>query len=198
MTQTGLITTRIRDTRIASLPLFLLLAVSAPRFPIEDYLEWVGYFLLIACVLGRSLCAVHIGGRKKHELVVSGPYSVVRNPLYLFSFFGVAGIGAVSGMVSITLLLMLAFAGYYSVVVRREEAYLLARHGQDYARYGARTARWLPRFEQWSEPSEILLRPRHLATTMRDSAWFLVAFPAIELLEYFQEQDLLPVLIYLP
>ena len=45
---------------------------------------------------------LYVGGRKNAELVTTGPYSMMRNPLYFFSLLGVAGVGAQTGSVLAT------------------------------------------------------------------------------------------------
>ena len=43
--------------------------------------------MILICILGRTWATLYIGGQKQRELVTKGPYSVVRNPLYLFTLF---------------------------------------------------------------------------------------------------------------
>ncbi len=70
----------------------------------HERVELAGFVAMIVSIVGRAWCSLYIGGRKKSEIVDRGPYSVTRNPLYLFSFIGAFGIGAQSGSVTIALL----------------------------------------------------------------------------------------------
>src|SRR5262245_14008421 len=65
----------------------------------------VGLVLILLGILGRTWCTLYIGGLKKRELVTAGPYSLVRNPLYVFSALGAAGIGAQTGSALLAVLL---------------------------------------------------------------------------------------------
>lgn len=49
--------------------------------------EVLSFVFLLVAALGRVWTSAYISGRKNHELVVNGPYSLTRNPLYFFSFF---------------------------------------------------------------------------------------------------------------
>ena len=62
-------------------------------------IEWFGIFAIILCIFGRTWTSLYIGGRKNRALLTKGPYSVVRNPLYVFSILGAAGAGAQLGSV---------------------------------------------------------------------------------------------------
>ena len=53
----------------------------------------LGLLLIAVCIVGRTWCTLYIGGHKKRQLRTHGPYSVVRNPLYVFTIIGTAGIG---------------------------------------------------------------------------------------------------------
>jgi protein-S-isoprenylcysteine O-methyltransferase Ste14 len=165
---------------------------------IHEGLEWIGYFALILCVLGRAWCAAYIGGRKNQAVVTSGPYSIVRNPLYVFSFFGVLGVGLSTGTVAMPALLAMTFAIYYAQVVRREERFLIDNLGPDYVEYMHRVPRWIPRLALWFERDEIVVRPRFVLLTIRDSAWFFIALPVLELVDTLHQLGWLPVYFWLP
>ena len=54
----------------------------------HEAVETAGVLLIAIAILGRAWCTLYIGGRKAQELTDSGPYSLSRNPLYVFSFIG--------------------------------------------------------------------------------------------------------------
>ena len=166
--------------------------------PAHELLDLLSYTLLIVAVLGRIWCSVYIGGRKKRELVAAGPYSIVRNPLYVFSFLGVTGIGLASGTVTLTIMLCLLFTVYYAAVVRHEERILTELFGEPYTAYIARVPRWLPKFMLWSDNYRPQVEPRVVLITMRDSVWFFIALPVFETIEYLHGLGYLPVVLNLP
>jgi protein-S-isoprenylcysteine O-methyltransferase Ste14 len=195
-----LLKARRRHTRLAAIPIALAILLTAPSWesPLNDLYRWVGYFALVLCVMGRAWCSAYIGGRKNYELIGLGPYSVVRNPLYVFSFFGVAGIGFATGTLTFLVLLTILFALYYRVVVAREEAFLRAEFGSLFADYCARVPRWIPDFSLWRNETEIAVKPRFILLTMRDSVLFVLAFPLLQLIAYLHESGVVPVLLRLP
>ena len=81
-----------------------------------------GLVLILLSILGRTWCTLYIGGLKKRELVTAGPYSLVRNPLYVFSAIGAAGIGAQTGSALLALLFAAGALAVFQVVARHEEA----------------------------------------------------------------------------
>lgn len=197
-----LIKARMRHTRLLMLMLFPIVVFSIGMVNHESFthevMDWGGYVLIIVCVLGRAYCSVFIGGRKNDDLVTEGPFSVVRNPLYVFSFIGVVGIGLQSGMFTLLALLVLVFMTYYPRVIRQEEAFLMNRFGSDYQRYMAHVPRWWPRLSLWREPGEIPTRPRFIRETMMDASLFFLALPCFELLEALHENGMLPHYLLLP
>jgi protein-S-isoprenylcysteine O-methyltransferase Ste14 len=80
----------------------------------------------------------------KTPLVIGGPYAVVRNPIYSFVLVSaLAMVAAVPSVPSIAGVAMVA-VGVDLWVRRVEEPFLIAQHGDAYARYAARTGRFLP------------------------------------------------------
>jgi protein-S-isoprenylcysteine O-methyltransferase Ste14 len=166
--------------------------------PIHEMIEWAGLVLIFICIGGRCWCALYIGGRKNHELVTTGPYSITRNPLYLFSIVGATGVGAQFGGISIALLAGLFVTIIHLLVVRQEERLLLAQHGEIYRQYLAEVPRLLPDFLRWNDVDVIEVQPRPVVTTFLDACLFLASVPIAESLEYFQRLGYIHIFLRLP
>jgi hypothetical protein len=135
---------------------------------------------------------------KKRELVRKGPYSVVRNPLYLFTVVGAAGIGALSGSITNTIVFGAALLALFYFVVLEEERFLAATFPDAFAAYAARVPRLWPRFALWEDVGELLIKPRLVHRTFFDASMFLLAVPLTDLIDWGQRLGWLPVLFYLP
>lgn len=166
--------------------------------PFHEGLEVVGMAAILACIVGRAWCSLYIGGRKKAEIVDRGPYSVSRNPLYVFSFIGSFGMGAQTGSLTITALFLAIAVLVFTFTVQREEAWLSQAFGADYAAYRARTPRFWPDPAQWRDAETLEVRPRFFLTTLRDGLVMLLAFPLFEGLEHLQHIGWVEVLFKLP
>jgi len=164
---------------------------------IQALVEIAGLLLIFVCILGRTWCTLYIGGYKKRELITKGPYSVVRNPLYVFTSLGAAGMGAQTGSVVIALLSAAATVAIFSTVARREEAFLAATF-PEFADYAARVPRFWPRWSVWQEADELRVRPHLVRRTFLDACLFLLAVPGAGLLAWLQQAAGLPVLFDLP
>lgn len=164
----------------------------------HEGVELVGFVAMILSIVGRAWCSLYIGGRKKAEIVDRGPYSITRNPLYVFSFIGAFGIGVQSGSVTIGLGFVLAALGVFYLTVRREEAFLEREFGAVYTAYKARTPRFWPRFSLWRDEEQLTIRPSLFVTTIRDGLVFLLAIPVFELIDAGQAANWLPIAMHLP
>lgn len=197
-----LLKARMRHTKLYVLAVAVLILFSGTAIPAEsplhEILELAGYFLVAICALGRLYCTGFIGGLKNEQVIRSGPFSIVRNPLYVFSFLGVVGIGLESGMVTVFALLVGGFMFYYPSVVKREEEFLRHKFGADYEDYCLKVPRWIPDFKLWNEPEEITLRPKFLLNAFKDSMVFFLPLPAFELLEHLHEAGYFEFLKYIP
>ena len=165
---------------------------------LEHPVEHLGLVAIMACILGRAWCSLYIGGRKKAEIVDRGPYSISRNPLYVFSFMGAFGVGAQAGSVTLASLFLLLTVAVFYATVKREEAWLTGAFGQTYLDYCARTPRFGPDFSRWRDAESLDVRPRFFLTTLRDGLVFLLAVPLFESVERLQDIGWLSALIHLP
>jgi len=85
------------------------------------------------------------------QLVVSGPYRYVRNPMYLGLLLTLAGEAAVFPNIAMGLLVEAAlfWLGATVFVVAFEEPVLRSTFDGDYAGYCSGVRRWIPRLTPW-------------------------------------------------
>lgn len=76
-------------------------------------------------------------------LVTSGPYAHSRNPMYIALSLLYVGIGVILNAGWVLAALPAVVVVMHFGVVRREEAYLERRFGDEYLAYRARVRRWL-------------------------------------------------------
>ena len=164
----------------------------------HEIIEIAGFVLIGACVLGRTWSTHYIGGKKKSEIVDVGPYSMSRNPLYVFTVLGTTGMGLTTGVLTYGLIFGLVCFVIFDQVIRREETFLLETFGEPYRRYLERVPRWLPKFSLWADLEEIVVKPRLILITFRDACLLLLAFPYFEGIEYLQTAHILPIVAQLP
>lgn len=192
---------RTRRTRRLVWAIAPLLVVSAPLITTQwvlVLLDMLGILCLIACIVGRTWSAIYIGERKGRELVQVGPYSVVRNPLYLSSFIGMIGAALLSGMFTLLILAVIAFAAYYRVTIAREEEYLRERHGAAYDAYARAVPRWRPRLSGWRDVPRVSTSPALVLKHLRESSFFFLSFFFFESIRLLHDAGIVPVLIRLP
>lgn len=164
---------------------------------IHDYLKMLGIILIATAITGRAWCTIHIANRKKTELVRTGPYSMSRNPLYVFSMIAAFGAGLLSASVTLGVVFALVVFLVFDQVIRKEEAFLLDAFGEDYRRYLKETPRWFPRFSAYRDVEELVTRPKLFLITLRDGSAFFLLIPVFELAEYARDAGWIPVLLHL-
>jgi protein-S-isoprenylcysteine O-methyltransferase Ste14 len=87
-------------------------------------------------IVGLAIRAWAAGYLRKHQvLAVSGPYAFTRNPLYFGSVILAAGFMVAGGSIWAAIVVAAYLAVFYPAVMRREEAELRARYGEDFAKY---------------------------------------------------------------
>jgi len=112
------------------------------------WLTWpLGCAVLTAGVAVRVAAQSHLHHRLKMqlELTTSGPYGLVRNPLYIGNTLICTSAAVLGKLLWLAPLAFLWCVVVYAVVVRSEEERLLNLYGEPYHRYLAEVPRWLPR-----------------------------------------------------
>jgi len=178
-----------------------LLAVVAPKQEfniLSQALKLIGTIAVFAAIAGRAWSLLYVGGRKNVNLVVRGPYSTTRNPLYFFSLVGIAGASAQSG----SLLIVAAVTAFsyfaFDMAIRGEETYLAERHGAAFDLYRMATPRLLPRASLRKESKRTPLQSAVALRSLKDGLVFVVAWAGVGLLSLGQSTAILPVLWTLP
>ena len=119
--------------------------------PFADWLFWLGSFLTAGGLLFTVWARLHLGRnwsgsvtiKKGHELVTSGPYTLVRHPIYtglLLAFLGSAlALGEWRGVLAFALA-----AGALWRKLRLEERWMRQQFGDAYQAYSQRVAALVP------------------------------------------------------
>jgi protein-S-isoprenylcysteine O-methyltransferase Ste14 len=154
---------------------------------IHGALESIGIALIVVAIAGRAWCSLYIGGKKLRDLVTTGPYSINRNPLYLFTFMGVFGVGLQTGAILPAVVLAALTTAVFAMVVPHEERALHEIYGAEYDAYRARVPRYWPRFANWRDSRRLVVDPATIRRTVADALPLLIAYPVMELFEYLQD-----------
>ncbi|PYU49586.1 MAG: isoprenylcysteine carboxylmethyltransferase family protein [Acidobacteria bacterium] len=106
-------------------------------------------------VIGLWLRAYAAGYLHKQEvLTVTGPYAYTRNPLYLGSAILALGAGIATRSWLSGLILIVYFAVFYSIVMRREASELRLRHGTSFDEYARTVPLFIPRLTAAKLPGD--------------------------------------------
>lgn len=97
---------------------------------------------LIIRVLSRDWKLTH--GNDK--LVTTGPYSILRNPMYFGSFLAGFGVCLILGSFVFLAIFTVVFLAVHILIARREEHYLLTCWPEEYPLYMASVPGWFPSF----------------------------------------------------
>ena len=120
----------------------------------SPFLVGVGVAITIVGELIRLWSVYHIGAisRTRSErlgpLVASGPFALVRNPLYVGNILLWVGFTIAARMLWLAPIILVLLALEYHAIVRWEEMLLESRLGQAYREYAARVPRWIPSFNR--------------------------------------------------
>jgi protein-S-isoprenylcysteine O-methyltransferase Ste14 len=171
---------------------------SFPREELHETLEAIGQLLILIGILGRAWCTMHIGGQKFSELVTYGPFSISRNPLYVFSLIAAFGAGLQTGSIIFAVIALFCVWLVLDVTVRQEEAALSRRFAESYDAYCARTPRYWPRASSWRGQNILNVNMALFYRTILDGFLFFLIVPVAELVDWLQELGYLPVLLKLP
>lgn len=198
----NLATKRIMISRIFLVIIFFIYIFTTHSWRsgglIDVIFEFSGLILIVISTYGRIWSFVYICGRKTNELVTLGPYSVTRNPLYLFSFIGAAGLGLASKNIAVLGVVIFAFLIFYPYVIRWEESELERVHGEKFRQYAAAVPRFIPRTLSFKEPETYEIYSRKFRSVFFDAMWFFWFFIIFQIVEKMKQSGIIPILWKIP
>ncbi len=149
-----------------------------------EILFLIGTILIAVGVIGRVWCLSYIAGNKRNKVIQHGPYSLCRNPLYLFSFIGAIGVGFATKTFAFPLMIFIVFVVYYPFVIRKEENDLKLKFGADFENYTQTIkTRFFPSFRNYSDLGRTEIHLRSFRKGIFDLIFFIFPlgiFPLVE------------------
>jgi len=204
---------RLLITRLLGAAVVLVVLLSASHWSVNgpalvaQSLFTVGAVLAVGGFGGRLWALTHIAGRKKRQLVQSGPYSACRHPLYLCSLVGGLGLVMCTGRLIVVAVYIAAFALLVPETIRTEEAFLEERF-PEYGLYRAAVPAFWPcrwwrhdaatRCPDAAGEGSIAVDPLALRRGLIESVAFLSPLLLLEWIDHAQGAGLLPFLFVLP
>jgi len=160
-----------------------------------DVLAWSTF---LAGVALRIWATLHVGGRKEQSLVIEGPYSITRNPLYLGSFLIALSLGMfIQSGVFMLAVVVVAWV-HMALTVRAEEQVLRKIHGEAFDAYCRATPRFFPNPRRFHSPAVVEVNLSGLRREMHRVSRWLILVLCMELLSHMRELPWWPHFLHLP
>jgi protein-S-isoprenylcysteine O-methyltransferase Ste14 len=192
--------TRLVVSRLFGLTILFMLAFGTSHWSVYPMLDQMiflaGVVLAVVGFCGRLWCLSYIAGRKKRILVMEGPYSLCRHPLYFFSLVGGIGLGLCTETFTVALLFALAFASYYPQAIRGEETFL-SDNFAEYGEYRKRVPLFFPRWSNFVE-GEGTVSVCAFRRELVAAGGFLLSIGIFELVESLHHANILPTWFLIP
>ena len=186
---------RLITSRVLGSLVFILAIISVGNPNV--FFDIIGFAFIVVAGVGRIWAAAYISGFKSGKVVKDGPYSMMRNPLYFFSFLGFAGVGMVFGSLILAIILIAVFMITHWPTILAEEAKLREIFGKEYDEYVNATPRFFPKTSLFQNPETIEFYPRKFTKTLFEATYLIFAYGGVKLLLWLHEAEILPNLINL-
>jgi protein-S-isoprenylcysteine O-methyltransferase Ste14 len=126
--------------------------VAWASFGLPDWARYIGAAIGVTVVPAVNWILAALGTnvsetvltREQHRLVTTGPYRILRHPLYSAGIALFVGMGLMAANWFILLWAAVAAAGVRLFIIPAEERELLSKFGDDYVRYRRRTGALVP------------------------------------------------------
>ena len=173
------------------IPLMMLLLFTADATVIS---ATIGTLLVVLGELIRLSSVAFIGSVSRTRntettggnLIDTGPYGWVRNPLYVGNFFITFGLAVYGNVFLVVIITIIAFALQYYAIVKHEENLLIRSFGEVYDDYMQRVPAWVPKQNigapsSWDWPTDFAKAIRSEKRTMTAIAFMLIALMLVNI-----------------
>jgi protein-S-isoprenylcysteine O-methyltransferase Ste14 len=122
-----------------------------PLWPVGLWPFWIGAAVTVAGLLFAVWARIHLGRnwsssvtiKQGHELITTGPYALVRHPIYTGILTGFIGTAIALSQVRGAIAFVLVFLAFWAKL-RMEEEWMRSQFGETYATYARQTAVLVP------------------------------------------------------
>ncbi|MBZ5556673.1 MAG: isoprenylcysteine carboxylmethyltransferase family protein [Acidobacteriia bacterium] len=127
-----------------------LLLTPVGENPVSPFIVFGGVAVTLLGEVIRLWGVHHIGAISRTRtdrlgpLIDSGPFAIVRNPLYIGNIGLWVGVALTARLLWMAPIIALLLAAEYHAIVKWEEQLLLSRLGEPYRDYTTRVPRWIP------------------------------------------------------
>jgi len=138
---------------LVALPLLLALFIIRREHQNDLVIAIGGGILFLAGLILRIWSQQHIHYRLRVEriLTTTGPYALVRNPIYIGNTLLCLGLTVGSGVLWVAPITLAICCLVYGTVVRYEEHCLIIKFSEPYVEYCRQVPRWFPRWNGLSK-----------------------------------------------
>jgi protein-S-isoprenylcysteine O-methyltransferase Ste14 len=155
---------------------------------------FTGLLLVSLGVVGRVWALSYLVGKKSKSLVTEGPFSLCRNPLYLFSFLGMLGLCLRTRTLVIPAVVMPVFMLVHLRSVRHEEGKLRAMFPAEFDAYAKTIPRFIPSFAHFKESDMLSVNAVLFRKGITELTMFFVILAFFELVTVLHQTGMVPVL----
>ncbi len=193
---------RVFIPKLVFVPLFGIAFFSQHLWREEGLLnlsfEIAAITLVTISAIGRIWTSAFVAGKKNQQLVVIGPYAIVRNPLYLFSLLGFIGAGLAFETFTFAILFALTFLVTHLPTILAEEKFLREKFGEQFEEYSQSVPRLIPRSWRPNCPVEWSFNPRVYSRSVLDSSLIVSMILVAQVVEWGHLNHVFPVYFHLP
>ena len=127
--------------------IFLIILLIAKKTSLTQILT--ALFFIIGGQLWRCWAAGFIGlyrgeNVKAQKLTTTGPYALMRNPLYFGNFLIGLGWGIIAGLYAVIIFILSFYVLYNLAIIPHEENFLRSKFGHEYEEYCRNVKRFYP------------------------------------------------------
>ena len=147
----------------------------------------LGFVLVVFGSFGRIWASLYIEGNKTKNLVTSGPFSMVRNPLYFFSLIMLLGFSLALKAIYLPLALLLIFVIFHIPTIANEERKLRTNHGDKFESYMKSTPRLIPNIFKYKRPEtgeKVLVKISRINGVLIEVIGYLFLYTLIDIIYF--------------